>query len=1297
MVVAGLDMQSADNVVKYIIKTFNLDKEKIYCYSLVEDYFISYVGRQVTEIGTILLANTKETVDTYGEENDNGSEPQDEEVIENDIQKISVDEEQINEEVIATEIDSTITIKIEDVLQSTFDMIKDRKIYCATAYMRSLISDNDEVEEWYNKLAYAVNEPGMRCSYRSENMFSLYSSGADLYSEYLMVAAALRTFFMNHVSYDYDMKALHTNVKEISFVRYNSKLATVVYDLMDFKDKVHKGIDFYADYRMREQVEIERELEALSIEAKSYYDTYIIGAYKENKPHKRFLETRKAIFAQDGELSVYLNAVIEKDFELFDLVSEYLSTEFIKDDCSIESSNLDMIKLNKYVDSYWDKAGAKVSVVRKTSDLMGGLRNNLLNVIEKVVRVMCNWIVLVGQSRSLKDDEGSRRYKEIKRELIDNLKNACDKLYINQECMNEGEYAGAVVLEDTLRELIARLDGTYNECQYKYYYVDFLRGKNVLLDENFLPDMRGKFSDFQDLSLPNRILKHAKENLMTFEEKIEDIFKQGGEDYGTAKLIMRYSEEMGIVLSENYAIDESEERACLEAKLKLDSFIENLELAQSYGQIEETKENKKEKIQKIANEWFEYAKESHNYGFFYIVLDKYAKKIREDAKVRGGALSKEVERIKVQGNLTEYAKKRVEKIEEMINNQNYTVAEDFLSKINSEEIDEATVNIGLSDYLDKFINDYDSNYMRIGDSGRKLRNLISSQTRNKDDRGGQKLVDNWLNNGSALGQSKLNKLLDALGFGNTDIKERAKIGGKIENYSVTFRVTSNCRTNYKHPITAFGSKANRDGIRVVCLYGKYDADRLIEEFKNIAETKNTLVLLDYALPLADRRKLARKIKSDLHGKVFAVLDRVLLMFLVHNYDVQFINQILMTVMMPFSYYQPYVWDSSKVMPPEMFMGRKEELEKIESPTGVNIVYGGRQLGKSALLKMAKMNIDNNENYDRAVLVEIKGLDYEKAAAKIGHELYDAGVLKEDIDTTDWGELSRAIKCRLQSEEEPNISYLLLLLDEADTFIESCQEVNFQPFDALKEIQSVGMERFKFVIAGLHNIVRFKRDAVLSKNSVLTHLTSITVKPFGISEARELLEKPLYYLGFRFPEDKQHLVALILANANYFPGLIQLYCAKLIEAMRKGDYAGYDQVDTPPYEIKEKHIKKVLSDSDFMNQIREKFEITLKLDEDNMYYIIALMMAYLYHQNANSASENEGFSAEDIINVGKEYGVKKISESKRDIISGLMQELLELNILRQTVNDLYLFSRYSFFQMMGTATQVEDKLVEYMED
>ena len=74
------------------------------------------------------------------------------------------------------------------------------------------------------------------------------------------------------------------------------------------------------------------------------------------------------------------------------------------------------------------------------------------------------------------------------------------------------------------------------------------------------------------------------------------------------------------------------------------------------------------------------------------------------------------------------------------------------------------------------------------------------------------------------------------------------------------------------------------------------------------------------------------------------------------------------------------------------MGRKHELERIESPTGANIVYGGRQLGKSALLKRQKLILIRMRMETELYLFEIKGLNYEAAAKKIGHAfVVDEGV------------------------------------------------------------------------------------------------------------------------------------------------------------------------------------------------------------------------------------------------------------------------------------------------------------------
>jgi len=212
--------------------------------------------------------------------------------------------------------------------------------------------------------------------------------------------------------------------------------------------------------------------------------------------------------------------------------------------------------------------------------------------------------------------------------------------------------------------------------------------------------------------------------------------------------------------------------------------------------------------------------------------------------------------------------------------------------------------------------------------------------------------------------------------------------------------------------------------------------------------------------------------------------------------------------------------------------------------------------------------------------------------------------------------------------------------------------------------------------------------------VLPHLKSLTVRPFQMAEARELLEVPLFYLGLRFPRDsreREKLISLILASTNYFPGLIQFYCEKLIEAMTRGDYAGYNELTTPIYEISETHIKTVLADASFNDQIKQKFNITLRLGDDQYYYVIALIMAYLYYENENE----DGYSKERVMGVAENLEIEIITKLPWERLASFLEELCELNILRKTAEDKYLFTRYTFFQMMGTREKVEDELVEFM--
>ena len=141
--------------------------------------------------------------------------------------------------------------------------------------------------------------------------------------------------------------------------------------------------------------------------------------------------------------------------------------------------------------------------------------------------------------------------------------------------------------------------------------------------------------------------------------------------------------------------------------------------------------------------------------------------------MRGEALLREVEGIENNDTLDECRKKRIAAIKSMIECQNYTVAVDLLSKINSEETDEEREIRG-TDYLAKFIEEYDYNYKAVANSSKSLSDLAVVRIHNKDEKWAKRLIDNWMNNGQALGQYKLTALLEALGFLDAQVKEELK-------------------------------------------------------------------------------------------------------------------------------------------------------------------------------------------------------------------------------------------------------------------------------------------------------------------------------------------------------------------------------------------------------------------------------------------------------------------------------------------------------------------------------------------
>ena len=128
---------------------------------------------------------------------------------------------------------------------------------------------------------------------------------------------------------------------------------------------------------------------------------------------------------------------------------------------------------------------------------------------------------------------------------------------------------------------------------------------------------------------------------MPLEDRLRDIIG-GGDDYGSARIIVGYEKAVNDKIEDIVPFDDLLNTAGATAKLRKEGFIENLELAQSYGQIENTLEDKKDMILRTVNEWCDKCVRSGNLGFFYKILDEFQRKIKEDAKVRGKAIKKEL-------------------------------------------------------------------------------------------------------------------------------------------------------------------------------------------------------------------------------------------------------------------------------------------------------------------------------------------------------------------------------------------------------------------------------------------------------------------------------------------------------------------------------------------------------------------------------------------------------------------------------------------------------------------------------
>jgi hypothetical protein len=415
--------------------------------------------------------------------------------------------------------------------------------------------------------------------------------------------------------------------------------------------------------------------------------------------------------------------------------------------------------------------------------------------------------------------------------------------------------------------------------------------------------------------------------------------------------------------------------------------------------------------------------------------------------------------------------------------------------------------------------------------------------------------------------------------------------------------------NGRPPVPEFASKLG-GRLRVMVCWGRPAEDLLMSWVDQDTSGDAILVVYFGTMPAPSRRRLAARAVRTYAPVI--VLDDAALAYLAANGDRQM--DAALAILLPFAAVQPYARNKRSLVAPEMFYGREAERKEVLSPEGTQVIFGGRGLGKSALLRSAKAAFER-EPERVAIHIELTTTEIGP-----GKQAADAvwDVLLRDLETARVITLSKADRRSGVSHDivragvldwlgRDSRRRLLILLDESDGFFEA-DAPRFLETNRLKDLgQLSGVEgRAKVVFAGLHSVQRFAKMS----NNTFKHLAQrpTVIGPLPPQFAADLIARPMAALGYLFADPD--LVNRILGYCSYQPFLLQMFGHRLVEHMQSRRAASVTH-DQPPFTVARADVEEVESDPDLRADITSTFSDTLNLDQ--RYNVIANVLAWHAHE------------------------------------------------------------------------------------
>ena len=525
------------------------------------------------------------------------------------------------------------------------------------------------------------------------------------------------------------------------------------------------------------------------------------------------------------------------------------------------------------------------------------------------------------------------------------------------------------------------------------------------------------------------------------------------------------------------------------------------------------------------------------------------------------------------------------------------------------------------------------------------------------------------------------QILLGLGFGHMNVS------GDRSGRRVWLKVTCDpVRDRERCPVSIFGSAAEGH-YRVLCAWDRPTEEDLIADVSETTHGAPAIVFYFGRMGEKVRRDLAERCRR--RRRTFVVIDDVLILHLCGERGSRLPT--MFRCALPFTFLEPYAVTAG-VVPPEMFYGREGERQQIMDPMGSCFIYGGRQLGKTALLRDVEQTFNRPASGHIGLWLDLKtygiGIDrpIDELWNRLGMELKRLNLVPQN--TPSHASADTILNHVQTWLDEARDRRMLLLLDEADRFLDQDGKEDFVHTARLKGLMDRTSRRFKVVFAGLHNVQRTTR---LENNPLAHYGEPICIGPLlqngEWNKAWQLVEQPLISIGYKF--QSPDLITRILSQTNYYPSLIQLYCNQLLRHM----YDRRAEVPGPPYSISSRDVEEAYQSQELRKAIRDRFTWTLDLDP--RYRLIAFCLAL--HSSEEPDRADKGVAVSWIRERALSFWPKGFREVlSEDVFRVLLDEMVGLGVLRIVEGGQYALRSLNVITLLGSKDEIESEIFSFFD-